>query len=304
MSELEELVRSALASDAESQFTPTNLVGSAIQRGRRLKRVRRASAGAFASAVAVSAVILAVNVVSPSSRTVPAAGNPGNIGVTASTPPPPSRPPSPSDASAPPDVSQTPPDWNHNWPTGRAFGSAAGPALLARVAPGEPLTVYASGHAPDGSTFVMYTMADRPSEAQWQQGFDSTTPDFGDNGAFSCDGQCNVFQYPTVETHAGKATTQWLVAATAPDVIGVSYSSDGQAWQPMLFADGIALLQLPGISPRSAEIRVLLSAGPSVATALYPTNQTAEGAASSSADTSAGSSVGTRAGSSADASGG
>ena len=266
MSDIEQLIRGALAEDADSQPAPTDLVSVARRRGRQLRRLHRASVGALASAAAVAAVVVAISVVVPSGRNVlsdrnlPAAGNRGGASGLSS------RQPTPLPTAA----EETPVNWNEEWTTGRVFGTAASPAFLAKVAPGEQLTVYASGHAPDGSTFVMYTTPDQPGHSWWQQGFNSRTPEYGTDGDFSCDGQCNVFEYPTVQTYQGKATTQWLVVATKPGVSAVSFSPEGNSWQPMDFRDGIALLQLPGISPWSAEIHLTLSNGQTVESMLFP----------------------------------
>ncbi|MGH8889907.1 MAG: hypothetical protein ACRDV3_09150 [Acidothermaceae bacterium] len=262
MSDLEQLIRGALAEDAESQPVPTNLVSIATRRGRQLRRLRRASVGALASAAAVSAVVFAINAVVPSGRSVPTVGSASGS----------SAPSSEQPTLLPTEIEETPANWKEQWPTGRVFDAAASPTFLAKVAPGEQLTVYASGHAPDGSTFVMYTTPGDPTHPRWEQGVDSTTVAFGDDGEFSCNGQCNVFEFPTVQTHEDEnmSATQWLVLSTMPGVLAVSYSPDGNSWQPMDFRDGIALLPLPGIAPWNAELHLTLSNGQTVESMLSP----------------------------------
>ena len=278
MSDLEQLIRGALAEDAGLQPAPTDLVSVAVRRGRQLRSLHRASVGALASAAAVAAVVVAINVVVPSGRNVlsnsnvPAAGNPGPAsGVSSEHPSPP-----------PTAVEETPTNWNEKWPTGRVFGTAASSDFLSHISPGERLTVYASGHASDGTTFVMYTTPDRPDVPQWVQGFNSTSPDFGQDGSFSCNGKCDVFEYPSAQTYAGTATTQWLVATTAPGVVSMDYSEDGNSWRSMDFRGGLALLELPSIAPRSAELRVTSTDGRTVETSVYPA-QGSEPAASNGA---------------------
>ena len=258
MSDLERVLRETLSEDAASQHYPVDLVSSATKRGRRATRVRWA--GTTASAVAAIGVTVAVVVAVPTNDNVPTAGGFTELSV------PTSSAPSPVNSIA--DTASA--DWWLSWPTGRVFGSAASATFVTRVAHGQPLTIFASGHAPDGSTFVMYTTPDQPDVADWVQGFDAMNPDFGEEGQFCGEGQCIFFEYPTVATHNGTATTQWLVAATAPGIVAVSYSSDGTSWQPMDLRDGVALLQIPRLATYSARLRLTSSNGQTTESGLFP----------------------------------
>lgn len=250
MTGIDELVRETLTSDAATHHAPADLAPRSMAAGRWLRRRRQAGVAAV-SLVSVAGVVVGSLALSGAlgggdkAIVTPAHHGPGkHQSVT-------------HHGSSATDSSTGP--WWSDWKTDRVYGDKPAQAFFDAVAPGDTITVYASGTTSDGTDFAMYVdkSTGDPRSQIWQQGWNDQ-PDFGQPGASPVpDAGYSAFESPTLATHEKtNGTAQWLIVVGNPDTTNVAYSPDGTQWQPMDVENGIAVLKLPSAAPAGAQIRL------------------------------------------------
>lgn len=238
MTGLDELIRESLHTTADEQGQLADLSARSMSAGRQIRRRRKVglSAVAVASAVAIVTGSLAI-----------AGALPGQAGKAQTVFGPASQP-----GSGP---------WWQTWKADRVYGQKPAAPFFATLAPGDTVTTYVSGTTPDGTEFALYLDAGigEPHVAQWAEGSNGNA-NFGDSSQkVAPDATYLAFESPTADTVSREVTgarTQWLIVAGEPDTTSASYSADGTTWQSMDVQDGIAVLELPGIAPRGAQLRL------------------------------------------------
>lgn len=251
MTGLDEMLRSVLADDAETQAPPLDLAGLSMRRGRRL-RLRRRAGFVGVSALGVAAIVGgSVAVASQTAghggtqHVVPAAhggSSPtGNERVIA----PPSRP------------------WWRTWQAGRTWGQPAPSSFLTGLAPGHHVAVYASGQMDDGTEFALYIdSTQEPHIAQWMEDWRTTPNNFGETTQRPAPrAKYLAFESPTHSVTGQTQFSQWLIVAGRPGTVSASYSADGTTWQAMTVEHGLAVLRLPRHAPRNARLRLADASG-------------------------------------------
>ncbi|HEX3898467.1 MAG TPA: hypothetical protein VHW74_04795 [Mycobacteriales bacterium] len=246
----DDILRSGLHDLADEVSEIADLHRLAVQRGRRRRSVRRATAAG--SAVLSVAAVAGVGVV--------VAENTGGGSSAVITP----LASEPSDAQP----------WWQAWATGRhdgpvdqTFLDAANQSYEA-TAGGGPINAYATGTTPDGTDWVMFTDSTDGNVVQWLQGWNGA-PDFGASLPDVVPGMTwSSFATPTLEGHnmSGGDVPHWLVIVGRPGTSAIDYSPDGSVWTPLQLQDGIGVIKISnGFPPATAQVRL------SDATGVYAT---------------------------------
>jgi hypothetical protein len=246
---VEELLRNSLHSEAGNAAPIADLLDTSIEQGRRKQRVRR-TATVFGTVAAMGIVGAGAVVV-------------GNVGPSST------QTVTPSSGSDPTASEPVTPWWQtwstdrHNGPVDATFLANARPTYDDETSP-EDINVWASGTAPDGTDWVMFTSHSTGHEIEWLQGWDGS-PDYGESTQTTTPGiTWTSFSTPTRAAHdSGVGVQQWLIIVGRPGTTGIDYSPDGQTWRPLDVRDGIAVYKVPsGFPPAAAQVR--LSDGSSV----------------------------------------
>jgi len=241
MTDLDELIREVLTTDAQTQLQPDGLTERSMRLGQRLRHRRRLGLAAAAlgsvTALVAGSLVIADHV----------GGHPSNVATVSTA-----------------DQPQTP--WWTAWPKGRVYSAAPGAEFMT-APPLDTSKIYASGTLPDGTDFVAYLDPSEsdPHQPQFLQGWNDIV-DFGEAAGegpqAGPDATYLSLESPTYQTGRDNVgTTQWLVVVGQPGTTSASYSADGSTWQPMAVDDGIAVLQIPGIAPRGARIQLSDASG-------------------------------------------
>jgi hypothetical protein len=261
MTDIDQLLRDVLSTDAQTQAHPSELTARSMVMGRRLRQRRRVGMASVAIAsvgVIVGGSLAVSDAVGNHDHTsqkviVPAAGG---------SPKAHAKPRARTRAGA----DSTP--WWQSWPTDRVYGDRPGAAYL--TDPGTS-TVYASGTLPDGTDFIVEydSKTDQHHVPDFTQGWNGV-PDFGEavgeGPTAGPDAEFLSLESPTLATggpgaSAGSATSQWLVVVGRQGTTAASYSADGVTWQPMDVQNGIAVLKLPALAPTTAELELSDASG-------------------------------------------
>lgn len=248
MTDLDELIREVLSTDAQTQLQPDGLTERSMQLGRRLRQRRRFAfaSAALGSVAALVAGSLAISdaVTRSSNQVVAPAGQLGHRDLHPVGP------------------------WR-SWARDRAYGTKLSEQSLTDVPASQLL---AGGTMTDGIQFKIYATDQNAMPVSDIFGF-SDQPIFGDNPGegspqYRPDAPYFAIEAMTATTwdhgNEDQGTGQWLIVAAQPGTTSASYSADGTTWQPMLLQNGIAVLQLPAIAPRGAQLELSDAQGPYV----------------------------------------
>lgn len=236
MTGLDELIRDVLHDDVAALSEPADLAQRSMRLGRRMRHRRQV--GLAAAALGSAAVLVGGSLAIADH----VGGRPSTVATVSTA-----------------DQPQTP--WWKAWPKGRVYSAAPG-AEFVKTPPLDTSAIYASGTMPDGTDFALYLdpSESNPHQAQFLQGWNNVV-DFGEAAGegpqAGPDATYISLESPTIQ--AGRddvGSSQWLVVVGQPGTTSASYSADGTTWQPMTVDNGIAVLQLPGIAPRGAEIQL------------------------------------------------
>jgi hypothetical protein len=231
----EDILRSGLHDLADQVAELADLHRVAVQRGRRRRSVRRATAAG--SAVLSVAAVAGVGVVVADNT-----GGGSSVLIT-------------------PLASDTTPaaPWWQTWPQGRHYGpvdQAFDNYVIAHteaelVVP----TLYAAGSQPDGTDWAMY-LSDH-DQIFWMQGWDGQ-PDYGQEPPNADPAMTwTSWSTPTRAAHDDVTNNeQWLIIVGRPGTTEIDYSADGTAWTPLDLQDGIGVIKLDGFPPAAAEVRL------------------------------------------------
>jgi len=260
MTDLDQLLRDVLSTDAQTQPQPSELTARSMVVGRRLRQRRRVGMASVAVAsvgVIVGGSLAVSDAVGNHNHTsqkviVPAAGG---------SPKAHAKVRAESRAKAHAGADATP--WWQSWPTDRVYRDKPGAAYLTDPATS---TVYASGSLPDGTDFIVDydSQTDQHHVPDFTQGWNGV-PDFGEavgeGPTAGPDAEFLSLESPTLATGgpgaaADSATSQWLVVVGRPGTTTASYSADGVTWQPMDVQHGIAVVKLPALAPTTAQLEL------------------------------------------------
>jgi hypothetical protein len=244
MTSLDELIRTALQSTADEQGQPADLAANSMQAGRQIRRRRRMT-------VSVAAVASVVVLVGGSVAIADSIGHDRKVQTISP-------------------LAQPPTPWQ-SWTPDRVFGAKPDDAFINAATQG-PAAILASGTMSDNTNFVAYVdqhdsgpAAGEGSVPNFVQGWNNVD-DFGEGASegpkAGPDASYLALQSPTLQAHqASDVSSQWLIVVGEPGTTAASYSADGTTWQPMQVQDGIAVLELPGIAPRGAQLRLSDASG-------------------------------------------
>lgn len=241
---VDDLLRSSLHRTAEATAPVDDLLAATIARGRRHQRLRRGAAvcGSVATITAATAGGFAV----------------ANLG------PDTSQSVTPGSTSGEP--TGTP--WWDSWPTGRHFGpvdrsflAAARPQYDGEAQP-ESIDVWATGTAPDGTDWVLFTSPTTGHALQRLQGWNGEK-DYGDGQETATpDLAWTSFASPTLAAHNDyRLEQEWLIVVGRPGTTSISYAADGKTFVPMDVRDGIGVVKIDGYIPQTAKVQLADESG-------------------------------------------
>jgi hypothetical protein len=241
---VDELLRSSLRAEADSVTPIDDLLQSAIARGRRKQRWRRAgvAAASAGTAAVIAAAAVAVSSLGTGRTQVLTAAPGGATSRNLSSAGTPARP------------------WWKAWPTGRHDGKVDS-AFTANVQSTEPKRVhdFATGTLPDGTDWELYTIG-RGTVANWVQGWNGS-PDYGEAARSAQPGMTwTSFSTPTLAAHRStnpRFNQQWLIIVGKPGTTAIEYASDGKHWKSVPVVDGIGIVKIRhGFAPAGSLVRL------------------------------------------------
>src|SRR5581483_11497329 len=203
MTGIDEMLRSVLADDAQTQPQPFDLAAASMRRGRRLRHRRRAG---FVAVTAMGVAAIVGGSLAVASQT---AGDGGTQHVV------PAAHGGSSPAGNQAVVAAPGKPWWRAWPTGRTWGRPAPNSFLTSLAPGDHVSVYASGQMNDGTEFALYLdSTTEPRVAQWMEDWRTAHDDFGESTQRPAPRALYLaFESPTHSATGVTQHTQWLIVA-------------------------------------------------------------------------------------------
>jgi hypothetical protein len=238
----DDILRSGLHDLADEVAEFADLHRVAVQRGRRRRSVRRATAAGSAvlsvAAVAGVGVVVADN--AGGDHRVVQTGDSGTQKVIADP-------------------------WWEAWPQNRHDGPVDSTfdnyVITHTQAESVVPILYAAGTEPDGTDWAMY-LADH-DQLFWMQGWNGQ-PDYGQEPPGADPGMTwTSWTTPTRAAHDSDTNDQqWLIIVGRPGTTQIAYSADGTTWTPLDVQDGIAVTLIEhGFPPATAQVRLSDASG-------------------------------------------
>jgi hypothetical protein len=235
----EQELRTALTRDIGQVAVPADLVGGALQRGKRMRMRRRIAVSATATVSVLGISFGAVHIAGGLRESDHVVVQPTHDGSSSAA-------------------------WWETWAPNRQFGPPVSDGFLSRIRPQydgetqpEHIRVWATATMPDSTNFVVYTDKQSPHTAQWISAYDEQ-PNFGE----ATDVRDNAWLWvaaPTASSHAHNGDmSEWLVIVGRPDTKEVDYAPDGRTWISLTTENGIGTIRLASGLP-SADAKVRLS---------------------------------------------